>query len=207
MSCKPIAMCLYFPFSPLSIASPTSPGNRMVLPIFSQKHIKFPKQFFLWSLNSIVPSFFLHVVKAIPSYVLLRLIQPAAHRHGWRRERHLNRSLCSTLSTITINPNCRSCSASRAEGVRNSWRAFFIRHTMLTWHLPSNQLLKLQARKGTYYHPSLIETTDPLISAPLIHFGFISHQGISTRGVIYLHCLKFSSQAAVLGNSLLCFKL
>ena len=75
------------------------------------------------------------------------------------------------------------------------------------WHLPSNQVLKLQAHKSTYYHPSPIKTTDPLISALLIHFSFISHQGISTRGVIYLHCLKFSSQAAVLGNSLQALKI
>lgn len=41
------------------------------------------------------------------------------------------------------------------------------------WHLPSNQVLKLQARKSTY--PSLIKTTDPLLSALLIHLGFISY--------------------------------
>lgn len=38
---------------------------------------------------------------------------------------------------------------------------------------------------STYYHQLLIETTDPL-SALLICFCFISHQGTSTQGVIYL---------------------
>lgn len=57
---------------------------------------------------------------------------------------------------------------------------------MLMWHLPSNQVVKLQAPKSTCDHPSWAETADPLISVLLIRFGFIT----STWSVLYFHSLN-----------------
>lgn len=40
----------------------------------------------------------------------------------WRRHNHLSYSLCSAVSQITTNLNCKSCSVCRAGGARTPWK-------------------------------------------------------------------------------------
>lgn len=185
-SCKLIAVCLLSVLTFVYSKSLFSRPQSGIAHIFT-KACKIPWTVFrlLWSLNAILLPFFISVSKG---YFIAQTLptQPdcCPQPDCWRREAH--HSLCSVLSKITRAANCRSCSASRTGGVRNSCRVFLRRCTVLMWHLPSNQVLKLQARKSTCDHPSWAETTDPLISVLLIRFGVIT----STRGVICCHGLN-----------------
>lgn len=56
-----------------------------------------------------------------------------------------NHSLCSVLSQVTINLDCKSCSLSRTGSVRAPWKAFLKWCPMLLSHLPRNQVAQPQA--------------------------------------------------------------
>lgn len=96
--------------------------------------------------------------------------------------KHWNHSLWSLLPLPQIQPTAATQPPER--GVSEIHAEPSISDALCT--CDTWLVIKCQSRQlSTCYHPLLIETTDPL-SALLIRFGFISHQGTSTQGVIYL---------------------
>lgn len=66
----------------------------------------------------------------------------------WRRHNHINYSLCSLVSQITINLNCKSCSVCRAGGARTPWKAFWSDALCSSCDLSHNQGLEPQALRA-----------------------------------------------------------